>query len=798
MKNVILPFEKLTMKDVDAVGGKNASLGEMIAQLSSAGIKVPGGFAVVVDAYKEFMEHNTLFALIQTSLNRLNPQNLDNLAEVASTCRSLILNGGFPDTIKASIEKAYQAMDDGAGKTTVAVRSSANAEDSETASFAGQHDSYLNVTGTNEVLAAVKKCYASLFNERAIKYRIDNNVSHMLIGQSVGIQRMVRSDHGSAGVAFTIEPETGNKNLIYITGAWGLGESVVQGAVNTDEFYFFKPALGKGLTALTYRSLGSKEQMMVYSESGGTTMLATPPYMRDRYVLTDTELITIAKWCYKIEQHYGLPMDIEWAKDGITGELFILQARPETIHQTGKAIVLKEYSLKSKAVPILSGKAVGHNIVSGRVSIVRSLADADKVKQGDILVADITNPDWNALLKKAVCIVTNKGGRTSHASIIARELGIPAVVGTFNATEKLKDGQIVTVSCANGDEGGVFDGKLEWTETNIEFERLSHTNTKPMFILADPQKALQCATYPNEGVGLLRMEFIISNTVQVHPMALVNFSELPDTSEKKQIAAITRHYNNKKQYFVEKLAESIGLVAAAFYPKEVIVRMSDFKTNEYRSLLGGSMYEPLEENPMIGFRGASRYYNDRYKKGFGLECAAIKRIREEMGFDNVKVMIPFCRTVGEGVLVLETMKEFGLERGVNGLEVYVMAEIPSNILLAEDFSEIFDGFSIGSNDLTQLTLGLDRDSAIVSNLFDESNEAVTTQIRHLIVTAHDKGVKVGLCGQAPSDNPAFAKFLVSCSIDSISFNADAILRGIENIIIAEKEKIEEHQESMTP
>jgi len=785
------------MKDVPNVGGKNASLGEMMRQLSKAGIKVPDGFAITVDAFKDFMIHNTLYGIIQTNLNRLNPQNLDNLAEVGASCRAIILSGGFPSDMKSAIEKAYCAMDDGKGAVTVAVRSSANAEDSETASFAGQHESYLNVTGKEAVLEAVKKCYASLFNDRAIKYRIDNNVSHMLIGQSVGIQRMVRSDHGSAGVAFTIEPETGNKNLIYITGAWGLGESVVQGAVNTDEFYFFKPSLGKGLNALTYRSMGSKEQMMVYSESGGTTMKSTSPHMRDRYVLTDEELTTLARWCNDIERHYKMPMDIEWAKDGITGELFILQARPETIHTKGKEIVLREFTLKSNATPVLSGKAVGHNIVSGRVAIVRSLADADKVKPGDILVADITNPDWNALLKKAICIVTNKGGRTSHASIIARELGIPAVVGTLNATEKLKDGQVVTVSCANGDEGLIFDGKLEWITKEIEFQRLSHSNTKAMFILADPQKALQCATYPNEGVGLLRMEFIISSTLQVHPMALVNFDELPETAEKKQIAAITRHYINKKDYFVEKLSESIGLVAAAFYPKEVIVRMSDFKTNEYRKLLGGAMYEPEEENPMIGFRGASRYYNDRYRKGFGLECEAIKKVRNEMGFTNVKVMIPFCRTVGEGVRVLETMKSFGLERGVNGLEVYVMAEIPSNILLAQDFAEIFDGFSIGSNDLTQLTLGLDRDSAIVSDLFNESNEAVTSQIRHLIVTAHDKGVKVGLCGQAPSDNPEFARFLVSCSIDSISFNADALLKGIENIIAAEKEKVSADPEPIT-
>lgn len=797
MNATIIPFEKLTMNDTSIVGGKNASLGEMIRQLSQHGIKVPGGFAVSVETYTEFMSHNTLHSIIQTNLNRLNPENLDHLSEVAASCRSIILKGKFPDTIKKAIESAYRALDNGKGAVPVAVRSSASAEDSETASFAGQHDSFLNVTGVENVLEAVKKCYASLFNDRAIKYRIDNSISHLLIGQSVGIQRMVRSDLGSAGVAFTIEPETGNKNLIYITGAWGLGESIVQGAVNTDEFYFFKPALEKNIEALTFKCLGSKEQMMVYSESGGTEMKPTPSHLRDRYVLDSQDLKVLAKWCLEIERHYKMPMDVEWAKDGQSGELFIVQARPETIHNRENKISLKEFTLKSKNPPVLLGKAVGYGIVSGRVSIVRSLADADKVKAGDILVADITNPDWNALLRKAICIVTNKGGRTSHASIIARELGIPAVVGTLSATEKLKDGQVITVSCANGDVGEVFDGKLEWSEKSIEFDRLSKTNTKPMFILADPQKALHCATYPNEGVGLLRMEFIINNTVQVHPMALVNYNELPDTSEKKQIEAITRRYVDKKEYFVQTLAESVGLVAAAFYPKEVIVRMSDFKTNEYRKLLGGTLFEPEEENPMIGFRGASRYYNDRYRQGFGLECEAIKKVRNEMGLTNVKVMIPFCRTVAEGVMVLDTMKAFGLERGKNGLEVYVMAEIPSNILLAEDFAEIFDGFSIGSNDLTQLTLGLDRDSAIVSDLFDESNEAVTSLIRHLIVTAHEKGVKVGLCGQAPSDNPEFAKFLVSCSIDSISFNADAMLKGIENIIIGEKEKVATTSELIT-
>ena len=668
-----------------------------------------------------------------------------------------------------------------------AIRSSATAEDSPTASFAGQHDSFLNVSGIDQVLKAVKQCYASLFNDRAIKYRIDNGFSDMEVALSVGVQIMVRSDKGSAGVAFTIEPENGNKNLIYITGAWGLGESVVQGAVNTDEFYVFKPALRAGRNGLIYSQLGSKEQMLVYGEGEQNTVWKqTSPGLRDQFVLDSEEVNRVGMWCAAIEKHYEMPMDIEWAKDGITQQLYIVQARPETVHNQQKKISMKEYSLNTTDRPILSGKAIGSSIVSGKVRIVKSLADGNKVEQGDIIVADITNPDWNALLRRAICIVTNKGGRTSHASIVARELGISAVVGTANATELLTDGQVVTVSCANGDVGLVYNDKLEWTEREIAFQPLSDIRVKPMLILSDPQKALFYANYPNGGVGLLRLEFTISNTLQIHPMALVKFNELPNNSEKKQIEALTRHYTDKKTFFVEKLAEAVGLVAAAFYPREVIVRMSDFKTNEYAKLLGGKIFEPHEENPMLGFRGASRYYNERYKEGFGLECAAIKKVREEMMLTNVKVMIPFCRTLDEGRKVLDVMKSFGLERGVKGLEVYVMAEIPSNILLAKRFAELFDGFSIGSNDLTQLALGLDRDSEIVSDLFNENNDAVKILIERLIMRAHEQGVKVGLCGQAPSDYPEFAAFLVQQGIDSISFNPDALIKGIENIASAEK------------
>ena len=789
MKKYIIPFDELTMRDIGQVGGKNASLGEMINSFSELGVAVPQGFAITVDGYFEFLSFNTMSPQIQVALNELDRSTLDNLSDVGETCRHIIQRGIFPPELKDVIVEAYRRLENVRGKNiSVAVRSSGTAEDSPKASFAGQHDSFLNVSGEDNLLDAVRKCYASLYNDRAIKYRMDNGFSDMQVGQSVGVQFMVRSDKGSAGVAFTLEPENGNENIIYITGAWGLGESVVQGAVNTDEFYLFKPALEGGRNPIVYRVMGEKENMLVYSATSERNIVwqQTSQALRDQYVLSDQELNVLGRWCLDIGKHYGLPMDIEWAKDGVSGELFIVQARPETVHsRRKKSLTLTEYELVTDQSPVLRGKAVGHGIVSGRVSIVKSLAEGQKVQAGDIIVADITNPDWNALLRKAICIVTNKGGRTSHASIVARELGIPAVVGTMAATERLTDGQVITVSCATGDEGSVYEGRLKWEEKQIALENLGDVETKPMFILADPQKALLYASYPAAGVGLMRMEFTISNSLQVHPMALVRFAELASDTERKQIEALTRHYADKKQFFIDKLSESIALVAAAFYPREVIVRMSDFKTNEYAKLLGGKLFEPEEENPMLGFRGASRYYNTRYREGFGLECRAIRKVREEMGLMNVKIMIPFCRTIQEGIKVQEVLKEYGLERGVNDLEIYVMAEIPSNILLVEKFAALFDGFSIGSNDLTQLTLGLDRDSAIVSDLFDENNEAVKMQIEYLIRKAHEAGVKVGLCGQAPSDYPEFTRFLVECGIDSIAFNPDVFVRGVTNIAEAE-------------
>jgi pyruvate, water dikinase len=786
MTHFTIQFENIRNSDIALVGGKNASLGEMLSELSPKGIKIPDGFATTAEAFRTFLKENDLTEKLAKKLKELDTVKLSNLGEVGEACRSLMATGAFSGQMKAEFLEAYRNLSKG-DKISVAVRSSATAEDLPTASFAGQHDSFLNIEGEENLLDAIHRCYVSLFNDRAIKYRVDNGFDHMQVALSVGVQRMVRSDIGSAGVIFSIDPESGFENVIYITSAWGLGENVVQGAVNPDEFYAFKPSIERGLKSVIFKKMGEKENKMVYAKVGEKPVanIKTSQAERNSFSLEPEEVETLASWSYTIEKHYQLPMDIEWAKDGQTGELFIVQARPETVHGQKSGISVKEYTLLSKAIPITKGKAVGTSIASGRVCIVKSIADSAKVKDGDIIVADITNPDWNSMLRRAVSIVTNKGGRTSHASIVARELGIHAVVGTGDATEKLQDGQIITVSCIEGDEGMIYGGKLEWSEKEINIGAIPPTKTKPMFILADPFRAFRLSFYPNEGVGLLRMEFIISNAIRIHPMALVNYDSMPESNDKRAIAGITQHYPDKKKYFVEKLSENLAMVAAAFYPKEVIIRMSDFKTNEYAQLIGGKPFEPEEENPMLGFRGASRYYNDRYKEGFGLECEAMRIVRDELGFTNVKLMIPFCRTIDEGIKVLDTMKEFGLERGKNGLEVYVMAEIPSNVILAKEFAQIFDGFSIGSNDLTQLTLGIDRDSAIVADLFDENNAAVKSMLESVIRTAKEAGKKIGLCGQAPSDYPAFAQFLVENGIDSISFNPDALLKGIENISLAE-------------
>lgn len=786
----VIPFSQLSIKDIAEVGGKNASLGEMFNTLSARGLRVPDGFAVTASAYRYFLTANNLTEPLTKELSKLQIDTLSNLQDVAMACRKLIMEAVMPTDLQTVIITEYRKkfQDQGAG-SSCAVRSSATAEDLPTASFAGQHESYLNVEGAENVVRACQKCYESLFLDRAIKYRIDNRFDHMQVALSVGVQKMVRSDLGSSGVVFTLDPETGFRDVVYITSSWGLGENIVQGAVGPDEFVVFKPTLKAGYNAIVKKNLGRKEKTMKYADEKAdgvrTKNLDTTPQLRNIFSLYDEEVNELAKWCSIIEDHYGGPMDVEWAKDGIDQCLYIVQARPETVQSRKDTAVAKNYSLKSDGLLLCSGNAVGKSIVSGRACIIHSLEDAGKVKEGDIIIADITNPDWNALLKRAVSIVTNKGGRTSHASIIARELGIPAVVGTGNATTVVKDGDIITVSCAEAETGKVFAGKLDWEEKVIHFNHIPQTKTAPMLILANPDRAFELSFYPNRGVGLLRMEFIIANSIVVHPMALVKFHELPEGPEKASIDRLTAAYSSKSKYFIEKLSRSVSLVAAAFYPKDVIVRMSDFKTNEYASLLGGRHFEPEEENPMLGFRGASRYYNDRYREGFRLECEAMKVVRNEMGFTNVKLMIPFCRTLEEGKKVLEIMAEFGLKQGENGLQIYVMTEIPSNVILADKFAQLFDGFSIGSNDLTQLTLGIDRDSAIVSNLFSERNEAAEWMIGTAVQKAKQAGIKIGLCGQAPSDYPEFARFLVQQGIDSISFNPDALLKGIANIAEAE-------------
>lgn len=785
-----IPFNQIDLTNLPQVGGKNASLGEMFNKLHPLGIEVPDGFAVTVEGYRDFLAHNKLNQPLKELLKSIDGKSLSNLPAIAVQCRTLIANGVLPGAVIAGIVNNYQRLGAGDHYLHVAVRSSATAEDLPAASFAGQHDSFLNISGEEALLKAILQCYVSLFNDRAIKYRIDNGFDHMQVGLSVGVQQMVRADKGCAGVIFTIDPESGFENAIYITGAWGLGENVVQGAVNPDEFWLFKPALLGGKYAIISRKLGAKEHTMVYDERTGSEKpvknIETTPHQRSQWVLSDEELTQVAKWSYDIEKHYGGAMDIEWAKDGITNKIYILQARPETVHSQNKHHTIDSYKLKEKGNMLCKGTAVGQKIISGRACIIHSLSEAHKLQQGDILVADITNPDWNSLLRKAVSIVTNKGGRTSHASIVARELGIAAIVGTGNATQEIKDGQFITIANIGGEEGVVLDGSVPYEKISADLSTIANTRTTPLLILADPDRAFELSHYPAKGVGLLRMEFIINNSILIHPMALVHFDQLPEGPVKKNIAAMTAGYRTRTEYFVNRLSESIAKVAAAFYPNQVILRMSDFKTNEYASLIGGAYYEPKEENPMIGFRGASRYYDERYKAGFGLECAAVLRVRNLMGLDNVKLMIPFCRTIQEAKNVLQTMEEFGLKRGENGLEVYVMIEIPANVILADKFASLFDGFSIGSNDLTQLTLGLDRDSDIVSHLFNENDEAVLALISQAISAAKNAGIRIGLCGQAPSDFPGFSKFLVERGIDSISFTPDALLTGIENISSAEK------------
>lgn len=788
MDILVIPFDQLTIQDVAKVGGKNASLGEMVQKLIPIGIQIPDGFATTAEAFRFFKKENQLDQPIIALLGQIDKTQFGNLREISARIKKLILEASLPEKLEQAILNSYQNLCKiHRRELDVAVRSSATAEDLPGASFAGQHESFLNIRGNEALLKAVKSCFASLYNARAIKYRHDKGFDKMEIALSVGIQLMVRSDLASSGVCFSIDPESGFKNAVLITGCWGLGENIVQGAVIPDEFLVFKPSLAKGKNPILSKKIGSKSKTMVYAESGGIVNLDTPANKQKEYVLSDAEIQTLGDWSVKIENLYGLPMDIEWAKDGISGGLFIVQARPETVHAGKDPFLVKEFELLEKSQVLVSGYAIGSGITSGKVRILHSPTESDKLQIGEILVTEITNPDWDPIMKKAAAIITSKGGRTSHAAIVAREVGALAIVGAENALQSLKDGDVVTLDTSAGKIGNVYPGNLKWKVTDHNFKGLQLPKTHPMFILADPEKAFDLSFFPNQGVGLMRMEFVVNNSIRIHPMALVHFDKLENKEEKQEIEMLCYGYPDKKEYFVDKLSQAVGTIAAAFFPKDVILRMSDFKTNEYANLLGGHQFEESEENPMLGFRGASRYYHERYKEGFQLECEAVKRVREEMGLYNLKVMIPFCRTPEEGKKVISLMADFGLKQGEDGLEVYVMAEIPSNVILAKEFAQIFDGFSIGSNDLTQLTLGIDRDSEVLSELFDESNPAVTWMISEVIRQAKAAGKKIGLCGQAPSDNPAFAKFLIEQGIDSISFNSDALIKGIENMIQAESE-----------
>ncbi|MXO06705.1 phosphoenolpyruvate synthase [Flavobacterium sp. HBTb2-11-1] len=787
MEKLILKFSEIGIDDINTVGGKNASLGEIYNNLTTKGIRIPNGFAITTKAYKYYMEYNKLRVPLQELLASLDSSGFTNLTEIGSKARKLILQGRFPLDLEASITAGYNSLsNDKKRDFAVAVRSSATAEDLSNASFAGQHDSYLNIKGSVALIYAVKCCFASLYTDRAIKYRHDKGFDHNKVFLSVGIQQMVRSDLGCSGIGFTLEPESGFRGVVHLAGTWGLGETIVQGTVTPDEFIIFKPSLKNSRKAILQKNLGSKSKMLVYNENASgtnsTTLKITPRKYSESFVLEDLEIENLARWAVIIEDYYQKPMDFEWAKDGCSGELYIIQARPETVHSTTRPLSVKSYTLQNKGQVLTTGEAVGQAISAGIARVLHSPAEQELVQEGDILVTDNTSPDWDPVLKKAAGIITNKGGRTSHASIVARELGTPAIVGTSNATQAIKNGDYITLSCAEGKTGYVYRGKLQFICSSTELDTLPlPEKPKAQLIISEPERTFELALFPNDGVGLLRLEFIITHNVKIHPMALVHPEKITDQKQKLEIEKLTRNYPVKKDYLIDKLTQGIGVIAAAFYPKEVIVRMSDFKTNEYAGLLGGSAFERLEENPMLGFRGASRYYHENYREGFELECKALKKVRDEMGLTNVKLMIPFCRTPEEGKKVIAIMRDYGLKQGENGLEIYVMAEIPSNVILAKEFAEIFDGFSIGSNDLTQLTLGIDRDSAMTAPLFDEENPASKKLIKKMIKTAIKKNKKIGLCGQAPSDSASFTEFLVKEGIGSISFNSDALINGIRNI-----------------
>jgi pyruvate,water dikinase len=784
-------FDEIGIEDIPLVGGKNASLGEMHRELRPQGVNLADGFAVTAEAYRRFLRETELDRKIAEILADLDVGDVANLQQRGRQVRHAILASPLPEELEQEIIEAYDELTCGdLNHLDVAVRSSATAEDLPDASFAGQQETYLNVQGHVALLETCKRCFASLFTDRAISYREDKGFDHLKVALSLGVQRMVRSDLAASGVMFSIDTETGFRDVVLINAAYGLGENVVQGAVNPDEFYVFKPTLRQGFRPILQKKLGAKELTMIYDPGGGKMVknIPTPAENRARFAITDDEVLTLARWACLIEDHYSnrrgvsTPMDLEWAKDGPTGELFILQARPETVHSQKQPDVLEIYHLQARGTPIVVGRSVGEKIAHGTARIIKSVHELGQILPGDVLVADKTDPDWEPAMKKATAIVTNRGGRTCHAAIVSRELGLPAVVGAGDATEKLVAGQIVTVSCAEGESGYVYDGALPFEVERINLQNLGRPKTKIMMNVGNPEEALRLSLIPNDGVGLAREEFIVTTSIQIHPLALLNYDRLEDSAVRREIDRITAGYRDKSAFFVEKLAQGVATIAAAFYPKDVIVRLSDFKTNEYANLIGGKPFEPVEENPMIGFRGASRYYDPRYRDGFALECRAMKKVRSEMGLTNLKLMVPFCRTVEEGRKVLAEMEKHGLVRGRDGLEVYVMCEIPSNVILAEEFAEIFDGFSIGSNDLTQLVLGVDRDSEIVAHVFDERNAAVKKMIAQVIAAARAKGRKIGICGQAPSDYPDFARFLVEQGIDSISLTPDVVLKTTLDIL----------------
>jgi pyruvate,water dikinase len=805
-EKLILWFNEIGKEDVGLVGGKNANLGEMYQNLTKAGgqsnkenIQVPYGFAITAESYRFFITENRLDKKIKDILHELKTSNLRELEKRGAKVRQAILEADFPKRLEEEIGEAYKKLAAhlklNPNNLDVAVRSSATAEDLPDASFAGQQESYLNIRGQKELLEAIKKAFSSLFTNRAISYRHDTGYDHFNVALSVAVQKMVRSDRGSSGVMFTLDTETGFKDIVLINASWGLGEYIVKGVVTPDEYIVFKPGLRRGYKSIISKRLGSKEKKLIYGIDGSevTKEVSVAPRDRDRFVLSEEDILKLSRWGLLIEDHYKRPMDIEWAYDGVTKELYIVQARPETVQTAKKGVVLEEYKLLEKGSQVLTqGAAVGAKIGQGKVRYIKDASQITQFKAGEVLVTEITDPDWEPIMKIASAIVTDAGGRTSHAAIVSRELGIPAVVGTGNATQVLKNGQEVTVVCAEGEMGKIYKGLLPFKIDRHNLKNFTPPKTPVRMIVADPQLVFGHSFIPNSGVGLAREEFIISNYVKIHPNALINYGKLKDKNLKKKIDELTRGYASKTDFYVEKLAHGIATIASAFYPNEVVLRFSDFKSNEYRNLIGGSLYEPEEENPMIGWRGASRYYDPNFSEAFALECQAVKKVRDEMGLWNLKVMVPFCRTPEEGRKVMALIKKNGLAPGRAGkgkkvtvgkvtlnanLEVYVMAEIPSNVLQAEEFAEIFDAFSIGSNDLTQLTLGLDRDSKLIAHIGSERNPAVKKLIHELIKIAHSKGKKVGICGQGPSDFPDFAEFLVREGIDSISINPDTVLKA---------------------